>query len=372
MESINCTSKYPFYSNSHMKSSAQPISELPSSPALSELALQKLNKVIVFPVSSKRSTAVSFPDEFLTALENNGWKVLDSDTQIRNANPLIDIKNSVGIEKPDIVAFYMTEMSAEGRSQNFHEIWEHLPKATFLKVSILEDFNLPWQINNANYFGKHADIILVRYPEAFQQIIPDCKRPVIHFPHSASQNYFEAKSDFKNKEPAVLLSGNIREDWYPLRTKAKGLFNAGKRLITFREHPGYEPGKNPVQETLDYAAQISRHQIALTGAGMGITLAAPYILAKHFEIPATGTVVVTDRFVAPLMEKLGFIENEHYLASTPDTLEGDLEHWLAPENKVALEKIGAAGCKLVAERHTLEKRVEELERVFYLAWSRRL
>lgn len=37
---------------------------------------------------------------------------------------------------------------------------------------------------------------------------------------------------------------------------------------------------------------------------------APYIVAKHFEIPATGTVMVTDRMAAPLLEP----SNQKWLA----------------------------------------------------------
>ena len=367
----NCSNQYPHYNDSHLRSSAQPINTLPPPPRSSKAKIETLSKVIVFPVSNKRKTAVGFADAFLTALEKKGWKVLDSDTQFRNGDPIIDIKNSTGIEKPDIVAFYMTEMSETNSSKNFHAQWEQLSKANFLKVSILEDFNFPWQINNASYFSQYADVILVRYPEAFQQIIPDCKKPVFHFPHSAGRSYFQEKSDFSDKEPTALLSGSINERWYPLRSKARELFHAGKKIITFREHPGYQPGADPVQEAKDYAAQISKNQLALTGAGMGVALAAPYILAKHFEIPATGTVMITDKFVAPLMQNLGFIENVHFLASTPDTLERDLERWLAPENKAALEQIGLAGQKLVAERHSLEKRVEEFEKVVYHSWSKK-
>lgn len=397
---VDCSNEYPFYKDSHLKTTAQPISTLlppspipvaiptltptltppdkppppPSSPHQSSTpprTLEQLNKVIVFPVSTRRDTVVGFADEFLTALGNRGWKVLDSDTQIHDSDPLVDIKNVTGFEKADIVVFYMTDMSETGSSQNIHETWKKLPQADFLKASILEDFNLPRQIKNAHYFCQHADVILVRYPEAFEQIAPNCKIPAFHFPHSASRHYFQAKSEFKDKKSAVLLSGVIYARCYPLRAKAKELFDAKKQFITLREHPGYQLGINPIQEAKNYAAQISQHKIALTGAGMGVALAAPYILAKHFEIPATGSVMVTDQFVAPLMSKLGFIENEHYLASTPDTLEKDLERWLAPENAAMLEKIGAAGQKLVAERHTLEKRVEEFEKVIYHVWVKK-
>jgi hypothetical protein len=367
---VDCSNKYPYYKDSHLKTSAGTIDSLPPAPVLALSEFEKLHKTIVFPVSSKRNSVVSFPDEFLSALEKKGWKVLNSDTQIKNSDPLIDIRNSTGFERPDIVAFYMTEMSGidGGSSHYFYKTWKKLSDAQFLKVSILEDFNFPFQISNASYFCQYADVILVRYPEALKQIVPDCQKPVFHFPHSASQSYFQAKLDFKDKESAVLLSGAIRERWYPLRVKALSLFRSGQSEIAYREHPGYEPGKDPVVEAKSYAAQISKHEIALTGAGMGIALAAPYILAKHFEIPATGTVVVTDKFVVPLMERLGFIENEHYLTSTPETLKADIPRWLAPENKANMQRIGAAGQKLVAERHTLERRVAEFEQVVYRAW----
>ena len=366
---VGCSNEYPYYNDSHLKTSAQAISSLPSVPAFAQADLQKLKKVIVFPASSRRQTVVGFADQFLSALEKKGWKVFDSDTQIRSEDPVLDIQAATGFEKPDIVAFYMTEMPLPGHSPiNFYQTWELLPRANFLKVSILEDFNYPWHINNASYFYQHADVILARYPEAFQQLETDCGKPIFHFPHAASRPYFEAKNDFTNKKQALLLSGTIHKRWYPLRAKALELFEANNSYLFYRRHPGYAQKMDPIQEARDYATQIAQYQLALTGAGMGISLAAPYILAKHFEIPATGTVVVTDKFVEPMMKRLGFIENEHYLASTPNTLEADLARWLAPENQANLERIGIAGQKLVSERHTLEKRVEEFEQVVYWAW----
>ncbi|MEI6806503.1 MAG: glycosyltransferase [Myxococcaceae bacterium] len=369
---VGCSDLYPYFTDSHLKISTQTVDKLPPTPASSQEDLASLNKVIVFPVSSKRYTVVSFPDEFLSALEKKGWRVLDSDRQIHNADPLVDIKNFTGFENTDIVAFYMTEMSevSKGSSRNLHQIWTELSDANFLKVSILEDFMFPFQISNASYFCQYADVILVRYPEALHQIVPDCQRPAFYFPHSAGKNYFKAKSDFKDKEPAVLLSGAINERWYPLRVKALQLFEAGQKNMTYRKHSGSKQ-MDPVAEAKSYAAQISKHEIALTGAVLGVAVSAPYIVAKHFEIPATGTVVVTDKFVTPLMARLGFVENEHYLTSTPVTLKADLARWLAPGNKSNLEKIGMAGQKLVAERHALEKRIEEFEKVVYYAWTQK-
>jgi hypothetical protein len=361
---IGCVEQYPFYTEQHLVSKASSI------PTDAEISAQyaSLKKVFVFPVSSRRQTVVGFANEFLSALEKRGWKILDSDTQVHTSNPLSDIEKATGIQEPDIVAFYMTEYSE--KSHYFYRRWSELPEASFLKVSILEDFNFDFQIRNADFFSKNADVLLVRYPEAFNQVVPNCEKPIYHFPHSAGENYFN--NAFKeNKLPKVLLSGMISKEWYPLRHRAQELINNNQNFITHRKHPGYQPGIDPVKEAISYAQEIARHQLALTGAGISRFLPAPYILAKHFEIPAAGSVMITDKFVAPLMERLGFIENVHYLTTTPDTLETDLQQWLTPENMENLESIAIAGQKLVAEQHTMEKRVKQFELAVWLTWKNR-
>ncbi len=362
-----CAEKYPYYNDSHLSTSVQKIETLPYSQ-LQVSKLGDLKKVFVFPVTNRRYTAVGFAHDFLSALEKEGWVVLDSDTQIRSADPLVDIERATGIKDPDIVGFYMTDYS--DKSCYFYHTWKLLPSAKFLKVAVLEDFNRKIQTDNAAYFSQYADILLVRYPEAFKEVIRDCKLPVFHFPHSAGPAYFLQNTEFRTKKPKILLSGTISKEWYPLRSKALELFNLKNDFITLRKHPGYMPGIDPVEEANSYASSIAKHQLALTGAGMGTVLPAPYILGKHFEIPATGTVMVTDRLVAPMMERLGFIEGIHYLASTPNTLETDISNWLQPENLENLEKIGLAGHQLVKERHTLAKRVKEFEKVVYHAWKK--
>lgn len=164
----------------------------------------------------------------------------------------------------------------------------------------------------------------------------------------------------------MLLSGVLSADFYPLRAKGLELFRTGLWPIDLKPHVGYRTDVNPQEEAKNYATALAEYQLALSGVGMGERIPAPHMIAKHFEIPAVGTVMVTDRLAAPFLEPLGFIEAVNYLTTTPDNLAEDLKRWLSDSE--ILEKIALAGQKLVSERHSLDKRIQELEKITWNLW----
>lgn len=359
-ECTECSAKYPYYNASHLQTSVQKIEFFKSLQEAKMSVLGDIKKVFVFPVTSRRNTVVGFIDEFLIELERRGWKILDSD------KPDVDdkLKNS----NAEIIVFYMTDMS----HQNPRKKWELSENQSAVKIYISEDLQSIANKNANKFFAEHADSILVRYPEAFTQLVPKPKASVYWFPHFAGQDYLKAYTRNKEKVPKVFLSGSLNPNWYPLRIKALELLNEkNNHLVQHYLHVGYDQQIDPAKQRHDYAASMSATKIGLTGAGLGPSLLAPYLVAKHFEIPATGSVMVTDKFVVPLMKRLGFEEGIHYLASSPETLAIDLANWLLPENTENLEKIGSAGNLLVKEHHSIERRMMEFEAVVYSTWARK-
>lgn len=364
-----CSNAYPFYKSSHLVSTAKNINELHVDIADRDVELKSLNKVFVLPFS-KRKTVVVFLDDLATALEQDGWKVLDSDTQIVSNNPKHDIYQATGFKHVDILLFYMTDMSESEPSKYFYTKWKNLGDVAKVKIAINEDLNYQWQLETGAYFCRQADAVLIRYPEAFDQLFKTCSASKYHFPHWATDAFLAQHVPFANKEKKVLLSGATRREWYPIRAKALELMGP-KSPIYQRVHPGYVKQMNPKEEAEKYAASIASHDLAIAGAGMGKHLAAPYVLAKHFEIAAAGTVMITDKLMVPLLANLGFIENEHYLTTTVETLEADLERFLNPDFAAQLEKISTAGREVVAREHTLEKRIQQLKTVITWHWQQK-
>lgn len=329
-----------------------------------EKCVRDLKKCIVFPVKTRRCTVVGFCDEMLRELEVRGWLVIDFDSD--------DLKEKLSKIGADIIVLYYINMTVTLKS-GLSELLQGIYAERLLEPCVLyivEDLNTKFQIKSTQALNTRVDAVLARYPEAALKFIPKLSdKHFVSFPHATSEVFFERDQDFACKIPRLLVSGNIRGNLYPLRTYALELFSQGCYPIDYRLTHNYAEQLSPKEQLGEYASTVATYQLALTGLGLGPQLAAPYVLAKHFEIPATGTVMVTDRIGAPLLKELGFEENVHYLTTTPFELAGDLSEWLKPSNAKWLAGIRQAGRQLVLERHSMSRRMDELEAIAYSTWE---
>ena len=99
-----------------------------------------------------------------------------------------------------------------------------------------------------------------------------------------------------------------------------------------------------------YAADIAQHDVAL--AGCRYSHGHPWLISKHVEIPAAGTVLLTDLDAIPHLAVLGFRHNVHFIAASPTTLNDTLAFWLHPRQRAELQRIRASGHALVREAFT--------------------
>lgn len=343
---------YPFYDASELKSICVEQSDWTPLPCLEQQ--HSLTKIFVIPTKF-RTFVAGFVNEFVSGLEKKGWLVVDYESQLMSKDISADIKKATGISKePDIVAFYLPDFITRP------DPWREIASAKFTKILISEDLNYARSHEIAREFAQWGDAVFARYPEAFTKVIAPMK--VLSFPlyHSATHWYFDAFDKAPEKKSIALLSGATDSNYYPLRAAALNLVKTDPKLVEQRRFPGYGTNIDPDVEARDYANDIASHLLAITGAGMGNT-PAPYILAKHFEIAAAGSVIITDEFVVPQLKKLGFIENKHFISATPDTLKEVISKWLLPENKEKLIEMGKAAHELAKSRHSNEHRVEEFD-----------
>ena len=84
-----------------------------------------------------------------------------------------------------------------------------------------------------------------------------------------------------------------------------------------------------------------------------------YPLAKYFEIPAAGSLLVAKK--CKDIEELGFIPNVHYIEVQEDNHIDVIRAILKGENKY--DDIVEEGRKLVLENFGIEKRIKQLERI---------
>lgn len=206
-----------------------------------------------------------------------------------------------------------------------------------------------------------CDVILSSYAYAFDRFYPELRglKTAIWTPHAASPDFVLPF----NTEPenAILLSGCVHS-FYPLRTQMWNLYKrGGSHAIVLHDHPGYGEGfdyENDLRIGRGYARLIRRYRAGFTDGGR-----VGYTVAKHFEIPATGALLVADRKVSGPLQQLGFVENEHYVPVSADNLEETIRHLLDARNHAETDEIRRRAQHLVLSAHRTADRARLIDEV---------
>ena len=203
--------------------------------------------------------------------------------------------------------------------------------------------------------------VLSTYAYAWGKFYPALAgvKRVVWVPHSASPDFMIPY----NAEPenSVLLSGAVSVH-YPLRRLLKSLHERGVRGIAYRPHPGYHCRHDYQQQDGDvgrgYALRINGHRAAFTDS-----LSFNYVVAKYFEIPATGALLLADDSVSGPLERLGFIKDQHYVPVSKENLEERIRYVLDERNRSEVDEIRRRGQELVWARHKPSDRARQINEV---------
>jgi hypothetical protein len=197
--------------------------------------------------------------------------------------------------------------------------------------------------------------ILSTYAYALHKFYPDLSRirKTAWIPHSASPDFMLSYN--QHPENSILLSGSITEH-YPLRQQMQRLHEERSYSITHHLHPGYHcqydyEGNEDIGR--GYAEKINKYR-----AGFTDSLKFKYVVAKYFEIPATGALLLADEAVREPLKELGFIENEHYLSVSQENLEERIQYVLDERNHPELDEIRRSGQELVWKSHKTSDRAK--------------
>ncbi len=198
-----------------------------------------------------------------------------------------------------------------------------------------------------------CDTVLATYayrvPEYFPRVAE--ARRVVWLPHSASPDFaLPFNSQARNE---LFLSGAIN-DAYPMRQRVNALMESGFPGIVRQPHPGYHCGYsygNDVRVGRAFARRMWEHRAAFTDGTH-----FRYAVAKHFEIPATGALLMADQALDGPLRELGFVPGVHYLSGGDENLEDLVRYVLREEHHAELDQIRRNGQALVLERHRTSHR----------------
>ncbi|KAF1328505.1 hypothetical protein FI667_g6750, partial [Globisporangium splendens] len=172
-------------------------------------------------------------------------------------------------------------------------------------------------------------------------------------PHSSGPDF--TKSSF-NEFPIhkIILSGARGSNWYPLRHWLGIFQETHKSIMDIYQHVGYY--------VKDNQSEIFASYLRAYRAGITTTLLFQYVIAKIFEIPSTGSLLVVNRDVVPLLEALHMKEMQHFVSYDRTDPETTMRWVLDPANQAIVDTIRKAGMELVREQHMVTNRVQALDR----------
>jgi hypothetical protein len=202
--------------------------------------------------------------------------------------------------------------------------------------------------------------VLSTYAYAWNDFYPELSgaKKVSWVPHSASPDFMLPLNS--NPENSILLSGALSRH-YPLRRQMKMLHAQGAYAIAYLPHPGYHcryDYQNNENVGRSYAETIKRHRVGFTDS-----LIYRYVVAKYFEIPATGALLLADAAVSGPLKELGFLENEHYIPVSKQNLEERIRYVLDEANYEELDEIRKKGHELVRKRHKTGDRARQINEI---------
>jgi hypothetical protein len=161
-----------------------------------------------------------------------------------------------------------------------------------------------------------------------------------------------------------LMTGHKNRDVYPFRAFVKNLVikdRSARSMIKIMLHPRWEKRRPradyeiPAALNGDYARVLNQYHCGIaSGSRFG------YVLAKYFEIPAAGSLLLAPR-VSDAAE-IGLIPGRHYVAVNERNLLSTVADCLAYPWKY--RKIKEEGTRYVRKYHSVKNRAAGIAEVF--------
>lgn len=197
-----------------------------------------------------------------------------------------------------------------------------------------------------------SDVIFSETDEAFRKLLPGYVNKLVFSPNFFAPHERYANLPF-NENPIMkcLLSGSLYAESYPLRYF---LSNNTGSIIDILEWPKQKLQDKPHYALNEaYAKKINEYFCAVATSGIRQT-GDKYIVAKYFEIPAAGTLLLANE--AEDLKKTGLRPYEHFVPITRNNAIFQISDCLANPDKY--QEIRRRGMEFVRSHHSIKNRVE--------------
>lgn len=289
-------------------------------------------------------------------IKTHGWRHIESNA-LWHGEGSLERKLRIALGKlPELIIFWEAY-------ELVHRYCREMQRMKCHKVFYADD--LHWWNRRMREFKvvdyAVSDEILTPYAYCWRKLYPELShQKVVWIPHSASPDFMLSYNS--SPENSIFLSGAMNEA-YPLRQKMLKLHNESSHAIKYHRHPGYYCN-------YDYEAdaRIGRgFAQRIHGCRVGFADSVfpyGYVVAKFFEIPATGALLLADDIVSERLSELGFVANRHYVAASAKNLEEQVEYVLAENNREEIDQIRRNGQELVYQRHKTSDRATQINEIY--------
>lgn len=286
---------------------------------------------------------------------NHGWMQIDTYALWHCPGTIKDKLHKACGELPEIILFWE---GYDFLDAHFADI-DRLACRKFILADDLHYWNEQMKARKLGGFAL-CEKILSTCAYAWDSFYPEVQaaQKVVWVPHSASPDFMIRYNH--SPQNSIFLSGAMSEH-YPLRRQMMELHARCSYSIVHHRHPGYHSGydyDNDESIGRGYAEKINTYL-----AGFADSAIYKYVVAKYFEIPATGTLLLADDAVSGPLKELGFTENKHYLPVSKEDLEDKVQYVLDQNNHEDLDRIRKSGQELVWERHKTSDRAWQIDEV---------
>jgi len=284
-----------------------------------------------------------------------GWNHIETYDLLRDSRTLRGLLLNKYGEIPETILFLEGYDLLSAREKEINELDCH-------KCILCDDLHCwsLWMKQEKIRAFSMCDTILSTFGYIFDHYYPEIsdRKKIAWTPHSASPDFL---LDYNaNPENAIFLSGALTHH-YPLRRQMMELSNNGVNRIVYHQHPGYHCHYNYDNNPnigRGYAESINRYRAAFTDSSK-----YKYVVAKYFEIMATGSLLVADSAVSDPLKEIGLIENVHYVPVSVEDLKDKIEYVLNESNHESLDEIRKKGQQQVWERHKTSDRARSINNI---------
>lgn len=171
---------------------------------------------------------------------------------------------------------------------------------------------------------------------------------------------------FNNKPiKKIIITGRLNKRVYPNRQIIYNFSKIRKDIKYLKPNIGYRIKISNNKKNLIYGKKFYLYiNQYLCGFTCDLIPKRPYLVAKHFEIMASGALLLAcNPNTKQYFQMLGYNDMEHYISCDPDNIEEKTNFILNPDNRELIDKIRKTGYEYTIQNHNYEVRTDFLHDV---------